>query len=100
LASVAAPPMIKLFYKPWGMLAGAIGGALAGALFKRVWKLVSGGDETPTATDRSRGWLEVVLAAALEGAVYGAVKAFVDRGGAAGFEKATGQWPGKDSDAN
>jgi hypothetical protein len=41
-----------------------------------------------------------VLAAALEGAVYGAVKAFVDRGGAAGFEKATGQWPGKDSDAS
>ncbi len=28
--------MIKLFYKPWGMLAGMIGGALAGALFKRV----------------------------------------------------------------
>jgi hypothetical protein len=92
--------MIKLFYKPWGMLAGVIGGALAGTLFKQVWKLVSGEDETPTATDRSRGWLEVVLAAALEGAVYGAVKAFVDRGGAAGFEKATGQWPGKDSDAS
>lgn len=86
--------MIKLFYKPWGMLAGVISGALAGAVFKRVWKLASGEDETPTATDRSRGWLEVVLAAAIEGAVYGGVKAFVERGGAAGFEKATGKWPG------
>jgi Protein of unknown function (DUF4235) len=95
-----APPMIKLFYKPWGMLAGMIGGALAGALFKRVWKLVSGDDEAPKATDRSRGWIEVVLAAGLEGAVFGAVKAFVDRGGAASFEKATGTWPGKESDAD
>ena len=93
-------PMIKLFYKPWGMLAGMIGGALAGALFKRVWKLLSGEETAPTPTDRSRGWIEVVLAAGLEGAVFGGVKAFVDRGGAASFEKATGTWPGRESDAD
>lgn len=92
--------MIKLFYKPWGMLAGVIGGALAGALFNWVWKLLSGEEEAPTATDRSRGWIEVVLAAGLQGLVYGAVKALVDRGGAAGFEMATGQWPGKDPDVD
>jgi hypothetical protein len=89
--------VIKLFYKPWGVLAGMLGGAVAGLLFKRVWRLLSGEDQAPTATDRSRGWTEVVLAAGLEGAVYGVVKAFVDRGGAAGFERATGKWPGTDS---
>ena len=99
LASLETTPVIKLFYKPWGMLAGMLGGALAGMLFKRVWRLLSGEDAAPTATDRSRGWAEVVLAAGLEGAVYGAVKAFVDRGGAAGFERATGTWPGTDSGA-
>jgi Protein of unknown function (DUF4235) len=92
--------MIKLFYKPWGMLAGMIGGALAGALFKRVWKLVSGEEKAPDATDRASGWIEVVLAAGLEGAVFGVVKALVDRGGAASFERATGTWPGQDSDAD
>lgn len=91
---------MKVLYKPWGMLAGVVGGALAGSLFKRVWKLVSGEEAAPTATDRGRGWIEVVLAAGLQGLVYGAVKALVDRGGAAGFEKATGQWPGRDSDAS
>lgn len=85
--------MFKVFYKPWGVLAGALGGAVAGAVFKRVWKLLSGDEATPSATDRNRGWSEAVLAAALEGAVYGGVKALVDRGGAAGFEKATGTWP-------
>ena len=38
---------MKLFYKPWGMLAGVIGGALAGALFKQVWKLLRGENEAP-----------------------------------------------------
>ena len=92
--------MIKIFYKPWGMLAGVIGGVLAGALFKQVWKMLTGEEQAPTATDRSRGWREVVLAAGLQGLVYSAVRAVVDRGGAAGFEKATGQWPGKESDAD
>jgi Protein of unknown function (DUF4235) len=89
---------MKLLSKPWGMLAGVIGGAIAGALFKRVWKALSGEEATPTATDRSRGWLEVVVAATLEGAVYGAVKALVERGGAKGLQKVTGTWPGPESD--
>jgi hypothetical protein len=93
VAERAAVTVLKLIYKPWGALAGIVGGVVAGALFKRVWKLVSGEDDTPTATDRQRGWTEIVVAAALQGAVYGAVKAAVDRGGAAGFEKATGTWP-------
>lgn len=91
---------MKVLYKPWGMLAGIAGGALAGALFKRAWKLISGEEVAPSATDRGRGWIEVILAAGLQGLVYGAVKALVDRAGAAGFEKATGQWPGADSDAS
>lgn len=85
--------MLKLIYKPWGMLAGVVGGAVAGALFKQIWKRASGEDEPPSATDRDRSWAEVLIAAGLEGAVYGAIKALVDRGGAAGFERATGTWP-------
>ena len=80
-----------------GMVAGVIGGVLAGTLFKRYGRLVSG-EKSRRWRPTSRGWFEVVLAAGLQGLVYGAVKAFVDRGGAAGFEKATGRWPGTESE--
>lgn len=83
----------KIVYKPWGLIAGAVGGALAGAVFKRVWRATRGEDDAPDALDPDRGWREVVLAAALQGAVFGGVKAVVDRAGATGFAKATGSWP-------
>jgi hypothetical protein len=36
-----------------------------------------------------------VLAAAAEGAVFGGVKALIDRAGATGFAWLTGAWPGR-----
>ena len=33
--------MIKLLYKPVGMLVSVLGGVLAGAIFKRVWKITA-----------------------------------------------------------
>ncbi len=85
--------MARLAYKPLGLLFGVIGGVLAGAIFKRVWASLAGEDSAPSATDPSRGWAEVLLAAGVEGALYGLVKAAVDRTGATGFQKMTGRWP-------
>jgi hypothetical protein len=87
--------MVKLLYKPVGMLFGILGGMLAAAIFKQVWKLVTGGgDDAPDATDEERGWREVLPAAALQGAIFAVVKAAVDRGGATGVRRLTGTWPG------
>jgi hypothetical protein len=83
-----------MLYKPLGLAFSVTGGILAGAAFKQVWKLIAD-DEPPEATDRNYGWSEVLLAAAVQGAVFGLVKAAVDRGGARGFERLTGVWPGK-----
>jgi hypothetical protein len=54
---------------------------------------VRGEDKAPGATDPARGWTETALAAALEGAVFGGVKALVDRSAPSSFAKATGTWP-------
>jgi predicted metal-dependent enzyme (double-stranded beta helix superfamily) len=85
---------MKVLYRPFGLVASVLGGLLAGAIFKQIWRLVTNEDDAPDAKDRERSWAEIVGAAAIEGAVFGIVKAVVDRAGAKGFERATGVWPG------
>jgi hypothetical protein len=87
--------MHRVLYKPLGMLVSVVGGVVASALFKRVWRAVSGDEEAPEATDANFGWTEVLIAAVVQGAIFGLVKAAIDRGGAAGYRKLTGQWPGE-----
>ncbi|MCI0685892.1 MAG: DUF4235 domain-containing protein [Sporichthyaceae bacterium] len=86
--------MSKLLYKPFGTAVSIAGGLMAGALFKRIWHLVSDQDQPPKATEQDYGWGEVLAAAALQGAVFGLVKAAIDRAGATGFRRMTGTWPG------
>jgi hypothetical protein len=85
--------MHKLLYKPLGMLFGVLGGLAASLTFKKVWQLATGEDETPTATDRNFSWREILIAATVQGAIFGLVKAAIDRGGATGYRKLTGKWP-------
>jgi Protein of unknown function (DUF4235) len=83
----------KIAYKPVGMLLGAGAGIVSGLVFKQIWKHVAHEDDAPSATDEDRGWGEVLAAAVLQGAVFALVKAAVDRAGATGVRKVTGEWP-------
>ncbi|MBB5868859.1 putative metal-dependent enzyme (double-stranded beta helix superfamily) [Allocatelliglobosispora scoriae] len=83
----------KIVYKPVGLIGGALAGVAAGMAFKQLWRLASGEDDTPNATDERRTWREILIAAALQGAVFAVVKAAVDRGGAVGVRRITGRWP-------
>jgi hypothetical protein len=84
----------RALYKPLSLAFGVAGGILAGIVFKQVWKVLAGEDEAPEATSEEYTWAEVLAAAALQGAIFAVVKAAVDRGGAAGVRKLTGEWPG------
>lgn len=88
--------MLKMLYKPLGLLISVAGGIAAGALFSRVWTLVTGQDDAPEATDQHRNWREVIAAAGVQGAVFGVVKAAFDRGAAAGFRRSPGYGPMSD----
>jgi len=88
--------MMKVMYKPVILLAGVLSGLLAGSIFKRVWQVAAREDDAPQATDAERGWREVLVAAALQGAIFAVVKAAVDRGTAAGTRRLTGTWPIED----
>jgi hypothetical protein len=87
----------KVAYKPVGLLLGLAASALAAAAFRGVWKQIGGSEHPPDARDPSNDWVEVVLAAALQGAIFAGVKAAVDRAGAAGVGRATGEWPRRES---
>jgi Protein of unknown function (DUF4235) len=86
--------MIKLLYKPFSLIFSVLGGLVAGAIFKQIWKLVPGEEDAPNATDADRGWREILIAAALQGAIFGVIKAAIDRSAAEGTHKVTGTWPG------
>jgi len=88
--------MAKIVYKPLGLFFSVLGGIVAGAIFKRVWQAVTHESEAPKATDRNKGWGEVISAAAAQGAVFAGVKAVIDRAGATGFARVTGVWPGSE----
>jgi MFS family permease len=86
----------RLAYRPIGIVLGALGGMIAGGLFQRLWTAISGEEDAPEPTRRSATWRYVLLAGALQGAVFGLVKAAVDRGGAKAFQRLTGSWPGEE----
>jgi hypothetical protein len=88
--------MTKLPYKLVSLLVSVSGGLLAGAIFNRLWKLATGEDDAPKATDADRRWHEILVAAAAQGAVIALVKAVLDRGAAQVIRKLTGTWPGDD----
>jgi Protein of unknown function (DUF4235) len=86
--------VVKLAYKPLGLIVSVLGGLIAAALFNKLWGLLAAGDKALDATDASATWRQVLIAAAVQGAVFGGVQALVDRAGAHGYQKMTGTWPG------
>ncbi|WP_110206186.1 DUF4235 domain-containing protein [Nocardioides daejeonensis] len=86
----------KVLYKPVGLASSVLAGVVAGQVFKQVWKRASPGEtsDPPRALESEYALREVIVAAAVQGAIFAAVKALVDRGGARAFERWTGEWPG------
>jgi Protein of unknown function (DUF4235) len=65
--------------RPISTALGITGGLVAGVLFKQTWRLIAREDDTPDAGDLERGWAEVIIAATIQGAIAGAVKAALNR---------------------
>src|SRR5262249_46001668 len=68
---------------------GLLGGAIAGALVTRIWRAFSGSDELPNPTALERHNREVLIASAIQGAVFGLVKAALSRLTAKGYWRVT-----------
>ena len=84
----------KLMYKPLSLTTSVLGGILAGFAFRQIWQRV--GDDTedaPQPKDLNADIKQVLVAAALQGVVFGLVKAAVDRAGARSYRALTHEDP-------
>jgi hypothetical protein len=89
---VSAP--VKLAYRPFGLALSVAGGLLAGTIVKQLWRRLSDKDDAPDPLQSEYDWREVLISAAVQGAIFAVIKAAVDRGGARTFQRLTGEWPG------
>jgi hypothetical protein len=83
-----------LIYKPIGIVLGIIGGLLGRQAFNFVWEKVDD-EEPPEPTTLETSWRRLLAATAVQGLIFGAVRASVNRWGAIGWHYLTGAWPGE-----
>jgi hypothetical protein len=86
----------KILYRPWGLVASLVGGLIAGQIFQQLWKRLDpeSPEDPPTPLQSEYRLPKVLLAALVQGAIFSAVRALINRGGARAFERWTGEWPG------
>jgi hypothetical protein len=83
----------KAMYKPLSIATGVLGGVVASAAFGQVWKRLGNDPKAPDPKDLKKSNTEVLVAAALQGLIFGLVRAAVDRAGARGYKAVTHEDP-------
>lgn len=86
----------KILYRPVGLVTSVLAGIVAGQVFKQAWKHGTPGPDAdaPQALESEYSLRQILIASAVQGAIFATVKALADRGGARLFERWTGEWPG------
>jgi len=87
---------MKFLFLPFSIGAGLIAGFLSKKIFEGIWHLFDD-QEAPEPEHREISLLKLVLALAIEGAVFRAVRGLVDHSARHSFQRVTGSWPGDEA---
>ncbi len=85
--------VLKLFYKPFGIVAGKLAAQVGRKTFKALWAKIDD-QPAPASTTESASLQKVVASRALEAATMAGVAAAVDRAFLRLFQHLTGLWAG------
>jgi hypothetical protein len=88
--------MSKVLFIPFGVVGGLLAGFLGKKVFDGVWGIVDN-EEPPEPEHREVTWGKLILANALQGAIFRTVRAAADHGARRAFARVTGTWPGEEA---
>jgi hypothetical protein len=86
---------MKLLFTPFSIIAGLIAAFISKKVFDQAWGLIDS-EEPPEGKHRDIQWGKLIAAAALEGAIFRAVREASDHYSRRAFAGVTGSWPGKE----
>jgi hypothetical protein len=85
--------MAKVLFIPVSLGAGLVAGFVSKKLFDGAWGLIDE-EEPPSGKHRDIDWRKLILAAAVQGAIFRAVREASDHYSRRAFARTTGKWPG------
>jgi Protein of unknown function (DUF4235) len=86
---------MKVLFIPFSIVGGLLGGFVAKKVFNQLWGLVDE-EEPPDSKHRDIQWTKLLAAAAIQGAIFRAVKEASDHYSRRAFAGVTGSWPGEE----
>jgi uncharacterized protein DUF4235 len=86
---------MKILFVPFSVVAGLLAGILSRKAFDQIWGLVDA-EEPPEGKHRDIHWGKLLAAAAIQGAIFRAVKEASDHYSRRAFAGVTGSWPGQE----
>jgi hypothetical protein len=84
---------MKFLFLPFSILGGLLAGFVGRKVFDQVWGIFDE-EEPPDSKHLQISWPKLLLAAAVQGAIFRAVKEATDHGTRRAFMSLTGTWPG------
>jgi Protein of unknown function (DUF4235) len=87
--------MQKILFTPVSIVAGLVAAFVGKLVFDRIWALIDD-EEPPEPEHREINWVKLIVATAIQGAIFRAVRAIAEHGARMGFARWSGAWPGEE----